>query len=222
MQKSTNSDTSVDTLNSTRQGTGAVQMRIKNANSHHDRLSQSKSMILTDVGKVIEPISRHRRNHSQHVLKDVIPPLEQLMVEKEGYLQKAKIADGGKKLRKNWSTSWIVLSSRKIEFYKESKQQALANMKTGHKPESVDLCGAHIEWAKEKSSRKNVFQGEIKAGSRKLQPLWHCTLICFTLLEVVQKKLEDCLFICSSGQHLGKLANENVHSELLRNLDRSE
>lgn len=165
MQKSTNSDTSVETLNSTRQGTGAVQMRIKNANSHHDRLSQSKSMILTDVGKVIEPISRHRRNHSQHVLKDVITPLEQLMVEKEGYLQKAKIADGGKKLRKNWSTSWIVLSSRKIEFYKESKQQALSNVKTGHKPESVDLCGAHIEWAKEKSSRKNVFQITTVSGN---------------------------------------------------------
>nr|XP_012419735.1 PREDICTED: rho GTPase-activating protein 15 isoform X2 [Odobenus rosmarus divergens] len=115
MQKSTNSDTSVETLNSTRQGTGAVQMRIKNANSHHDRLSQSKSMILTDVGKVIEPISRHRRNHSQHVLKDVIPPLEQL--------------------------------------------------KTGHKPESVDLCGAHIEWAKEKSSRKNVFQITTVSGN---------------------------------------------------------
>uniref|UniRef100_A0AC11CMA6 Uncharacterized protein n=2 Tax=Caprinae TaxID=9963 RepID=A0AC11CMA6_SHEEP len=128
MQKSPNSDIPVETLNPTRQGTGAVQMRIKNANSHHDRLSQSKSMILTDAGKVTEPISRHRRNHSQHVLKDVIPPLEQLMVEKEGYLQKAKIADGGKKLRKNWSTSWIVLSSRKIEFYKESKQQALSNM----------------------------------------------------------------------------------------------
>ncbi|XP_063550880.1 rho GTPase-activating protein 15 isoform X3 [Gorilla gorilla gorilla] len=165
MQKSTNSDTSLETLNSTRQGTGAVQMRIKNANSHHDRLSQSKSMILTDVGKVTEPISRHRRNHSQHILKDVIPPLEQLMVEKEGYLQKAKIADGGKKLRKNWSTSWIVLSSRKIEFYKESKQQALSNMKTGHKPESVDLCGAHIEWAKEKSSRKNVFQITTVSGN---------------------------------------------------------
>lgn len=62
MQKSTNSDTSVDTLNSTRQGTGAVQMRIKNANSHHDRLSQSKSMILTDVGKVIEPVSQIPQN----------------------------------------------------------------------------------------------------------------------------------------------------------------
>uniref|UniRef100_A0A8C2NHU6 Uncharacterized protein n=1 Tax=Capra hircus TaxID=9925 RepID=A0A8C2NHU6_CAPHI len=102
MQKSPNSDIPVETLNPTRQGTGAVQMRIKNANSHHDRLSQSKSMILTDAGKVTEPISRHRRNHSQHVLKDVIPPLEQLMVEKEGYLQKAKIADGGKKLRRHW------------------------------------------------------------------------------------------------------------------------
>uniref|UniRef100_A0A3Q2LFQ2 Rho GTPase-activating protein 15 n=1 Tax=Equus caballus TaxID=9796 RepID=A0A3Q2LFQ2_HORSE len=200
MQKSTDCDTSMETLNSPRQGTGAVQMRIKNANSHHDRLSQSKSMILTDVGKVAAPISRHRRNHSQHVLKDVIPPLEQLgsvpprllargcscslplgflqhgnlflqstqaekMVEKEGYLQKAKIADGGKKLRKNWSTSWIVLSSRKIEFYKESKQQALSNMKTGNKPESVDLCGAHIEWAKEKSSRKNVFQISTVSGN---------------------------------------------------------
>uniref|UniRef100_A0A5F9DV44 Rho GTPase-activating protein 15 n=1 Tax=Oryctolagus cuniculus TaxID=9986 RepID=A0A5F9DV44_RABIT len=165
MQKSTNSDTSVETLSSSHQGTGAVQMRIKNANSHHDRLSQSKSMILTDAGKVTEPISRHRRNHSQHVLKDVIPPLEQLMLEKKGYLQKAKIADGGKKLRKNWSTSWVVLSSQKIEFYKECKQQALSNVKTGHKPESVDLCGAHIEWTKEKSSRKNVFQITTLSGN---------------------------------------------------------
>ncbi|XP_040827460.1 rho GTPase-activating protein 15 isoform X2 [Ochotona curzoniae] len=164
MQKSTNVDTSMETLSSSHQGTGAVQMRIKNANSHHDRLSQSKSMILTDAGKVTEPISRHRRNHSQHVLKDVIPPLEQLMVEKEGYLQKAKIADGGKKLRKNWSTSWVVLSSRKIEFYKESKQQALSNM-TAQKSESVDLCGAHIEWTKDKSSRKNVFQITTLSGN---------------------------------------------------------
>lgn len=59
MQKSTNSDTSAETLNSTRQGTGDVQLRIKNANNHYDRLSQSKSMILTDVGKVTEPVSQY-------------------------------------------------------------------------------------------------------------------------------------------------------------------
>lgn len=158
MQKSTSSDVSVEMLNSTCQGTGAVQMRIKNANSHHDRLSQSKSMIFTDAGKVTEPVSRHRRNHSQHALKDVIPPLESLMFEKEGFLQKAKISDGGKKLRKNWTTSWVVLSSQNIEFYKDPKQQALSNTKTGQKPESIDLRGAHIEWTKDKSSRKNVFQ----------------------------------------------------------------
>ncbi|XP_053426035.1 rho GTPase-activating protein 15-like isoform X3 [Nycticebus coucang] len=131
------------------------------------------------------------------------------MVEKEGYLQKAKIADGGKKLRKNWSTSWIVLSSRKIEFYKESKQQALSNTmpgnsvserylqnkveqqhcrtKTGHKAESVDLYGAHIEWAKEKSSRKNVFQmvekegylqkAKIADGGKKLRKNWSTSWI---------------------------------------------
>lgn len=58
MQKSTNADTSAEIPSSTRQGTGAVQMRIKNANSHSDRLSQTKSMILTDVGKVTEPVSQ--------------------------------------------------------------------------------------------------------------------------------------------------------------------
>nr|XP_048282281.1 rho GTPase-activating protein 15 isoform X2 [Myodes glareolus] len=162
---STNCDNPLDALNSAPQAPGAVQMRIKNANSPHDRLSQTKSMILTDAGKVTEPISRHRRNHSQHVLKDVIPPLEHQMVEKEGYLQKAKIADGGKKLRKTWSTSWIVLSGPKIEFYKDSKQQALPNMKARHKAECVDLCGAHIEWAKEKSSRKSVFQITTASGN---------------------------------------------------------
>lgn len=165
VQTSTNSDNSSETVSSAHQAIGAVQMRIKTANSHQDRQSQTKSMILTDAAKVTEPISRHRRNHSQHVLKDVIPPLEHPMVEKEGYLQKAKIADGGKKLRKNWSTSWIVLSGRKIEFYKDPKQQALPNTKARNNAESVDLCGAHIEWAKEKSSRKSVFQITTVSGN---------------------------------------------------------
>ncbi|XP_031410176.1 rho GTPase-activating protein 15 [Meleagris gallopavo] len=108
----------------------------------------------------LEQINRHRRNHSQHnlTLADIISTPDHTVVEKEGYLLKAKIADGGKKLRKNWSTSWIVLTSRKMEFYKESKQPALANLKPGYKPECVDLCGARIEWTPEKSSRKNVFQ----------------------------------------------------------------
>ncbi|KFO69789.1 Rho GTPase-activating protein 15, partial [Cuculus canorus] len=167
MEKSTTSDTASEKPNPSHHSTGAVQMRIKNANSHHDRLSQSKSMILSENVKVAEPVNRHRRNHSQHnlTLADIISTQDHTVVEKEGYLLKAKIADGGKKLRKNWTTSWIVLTSRKMEFYKESKQPALTNLKPGHKPECVDLCGARIEWTSEKSSRKNVFQITTVSGN---------------------------------------------------------
>ncbi|EMP37958.1 Rho GTPase-activating protein 15 [Chelonia mydas] len=49
------SDTSSEKPNPTHQNIGAVQMRIKSANSHHDRHSQSKSMILSENVKVKEP-----------------------------------------------------------------------------------------------------------------------------------------------------------------------
>ncbi|XP_005754041.1 rho GTPase-activating protein 15-like [Pundamilia nyererei] len=45
---------------------GAVQMRIKNSPSSGDRLSQSKSMVLQETDLPQKPISRHRRNQSQH------------------------------------------------------------------------------------------------------------------------------------------------------------
>ncbi|XP_059708516.1 rho GTPase-activating protein 15 isoform X2 [Haemorhous mexicanus] len=167
MERSSASDTASEKPNPSHHSTGAVQMRIKNSNSHHDRLSQSKSMILSENVKVAEPINRHRRNLSQHNLTfaDIISTQDPTVVAKEGYLLKAKIADGGKKLRKNWSTSWIVLTARKMEFYKESKQPAMANLKPGYKPECVDLCGARIEWTSEKSSRKNVFQITTVSGN---------------------------------------------------------
>ncbi|XP_030064994.1 rho GTPase-activating protein 15 [Microcaecilia unicolor] len=99
-------------------------------------------------------------------MSGIITSLEHLVEErKEGYLNKAKIADGGKKMRKNWSNAWIILSGQKLEFHKESKQQALSNLKTGNKPEWVDLRGASIEWTKEKSSRKNVFQITTVSGN---------------------------------------------------------
>uniref|UniRef100_A0A8D0EDR7 Rho GTPase-activating protein 15 n=1 Tax=Salvator merianae TaxID=96440 RepID=A0A8D0EDR7_SALMN len=137
MQQLVPSDTSAEKLHTSHESTGAVQKRIKSANSPHDRHSQSKSMILSENFKVTEPISRHRRNHSQHnlTLSDFISPLE-----------------------KNWTSSWLVLTAQRIEFYKESKQPAVTNLKSGQKLEWVDLCGAHIEWTKEKSSKRNVFQ----------------------------------------------------------------
>ncbi|MGH0127779.1 UNVERIFIED_CONTAM: hypothetical protein FKN15_039558 [Acipenser sinensis] len=144
-------------LISPRQNPGAVQMRIKSITANCDRLSQTKSMVLTDPGHPAKAISRHRRNHSQHNLADITAG-EKPDIKKCEYLNKAKIAEGGKKLRKNWASTWVVLDGKKLLFYKESKQQALTNLKTGCKPESVDLYGAQIEWTTEKSSRKNVFQ----------------------------------------------------------------
>ncbi|XP_038645878.1 rho GTPase-activating protein 15-like isoform X2 [Scyliorhinus canicula] len=139
----------------------AVQRRVKSGAANCDRLSQTKSMVLTDSSPLKLPVSRHRRNHSQHNLSEIIGMVDQSCLqplEKNGFLNKAKITDGGKKLRKNWTSSWVCLEGNKIEFYKERKQQTLASLKTGYKAENVDLCGAQIDWAKDKSSRKNVLQ----------------------------------------------------------------
>ncbi|CAH2305436.1 rho GTPase-activating 15 [Pelobates cultripes] len=158
-------ETSFEKLISTPKSTGAVQMRIKSANLQGDRLSQSKSMILESSGEVKKPISRHRRNHSQHCIPDKIIVNDMLISKnKEGLLNKTKITEKGKKLRKNWTTSYVVLSDHQLEFYKEHKESA-SNSKSGIKSEWIDLSGAKIEWAKEKSSRKNVFQITTLSGN---------------------------------------------------------
>lgn len=141
-----------------------VQMRIKSPNAQHERLSQSKSMVIIDPGEISKQISRHRRNHSQHyvtenrISKDIL-----VSQNKEGVLNKTKIADKGKKLRKNWVPSYVVLSEQKLEFYKDAKDLT-TSLKSG-KSECIDLWGAIIEWTSEKSSRKNVFQITTLSGS---------------------------------------------------------
>uniref|UniRef100_A0A4W6C4G8 PH domain-containing protein n=1 Tax=Lates calcarifer TaxID=8187 RepID=A0A4W6C4G8_LATCA len=96
---------------------GAVQMRIKNSQSPGDRLSQSKSMVLQESDLPQKPISRHRRNQSQHnvVIAGVELKGEQLNV--------AKISESGKKQRKNWTSMWTVLTSDQLLFYKDKQQE---------------------------------------------------------------------------------------------------
>ncbi|XP_034043011.1 rho GTPase-activating protein 15 [Thalassophryne amazonica] len=144
---------------------GSVQMRVKTSQTSGERLSQSKSMVLQDSDLQQKPISRHRRNQSQHSVgaEFKLPP------ELKGeYLNVAKIFEGGKKLRKNWTSSMTVLRSDQLLFYKESKQEALASLKPGSKPDTVELGGAVIEWTTEKSSRKNVFQITTNTGTEYL------------------------------------------------------
>uniref|UniRef100_A0A671TTG8 Rho GTPase-activating protein 15 n=1 Tax=Sparus aurata TaxID=8175 RepID=A0A671TTG8_SPAAU len=142
---------------------GAVQLRIKSSQIPGDRLSQSKSMVLQESDLPPKPISRHRRNQSQHNVlgsggADGFEPLV-----KGEHLNVAKISDGGKKQRKNWTQMWSVLTSDQLLLYKERQQEATAG-----KTDVVHLCGAVIEWTTEKSSRKNVFQITTNTGSEYL------------------------------------------------------
>ncbi|CAN2389034.1 regulation of cell shape [Pristimantis euphronides] len=140
-------------------------MRIKSTNVQHDRLSQSKSMVIIEPADVTKPISRHRRNHSQHYVTDNLIHKGFLVKQnKEGILNKTKISDKGKKLRKNWTTAYIVLSEERLEFYKDAKE-LMTSLKSATKAEYIDLRGAQIEWTNEKSSRRNVFQITTESGN---------------------------------------------------------
>ncbi|KAK3568830.1 hypothetical protein QTP86_017376, partial [Hemibagrus guttatus] len=143
-----------------------VAMRIKSSTGSGERLSQTKSMVIPDLDTAQKPLNRHRRNQSQHNTNQGVQKLQPSL---HGvYLNKTKISDGGKKLKKNWTLAWVVLSANELHFYKESKQEAMASLKPGLKPEGVDLCGAVVDWTTEKSSRKNVFQITTRSGEELL------------------------------------------------------
>ncbi|KAK7919272.1 hypothetical protein WMY93_010556 [Mugilogobius chulae] len=92
-------------------------------------------------------------------------------LEKAGILNKTKICENGKKVRKNWAQTWTVLQHGVLTFHKDPKSAATgASNKTNQiVPEiQVDLRGATLNWAsKEKSSKKNVL--ELKNTIRQLE-----------------------------------------------------
>uniref|UniRef100_A0AAQ5YD72 Rho GTPase activating protein 9 n=1 Tax=Amphiprion ocellaris TaxID=80972 RepID=A0AAQ5YD72_AMPOC len=123
-----------------------------NSATLHDakqQLSHSQSMILPENGKVLTC-----RAHIHEL-------------EKAGLLNKTKIAEGGRKLRKNWSPSWVVLVGNSLVFFKDPKSQTPSSWKPGNsRPESsVDLRGAQLHWANELSSKKNVFKLRTVTGN---------------------------------------------------------
>ncbi|XP_066483317.1 rho GTPase-activating protein 27 isoform X2 [Tiliqua scincoides] len=94
-------------------------------------------------------------------------------LEKAGMLQRAKTADKGKRLRKNWSSSWTVLEGGVLMFFKDSKHSASGGVKHPSvlsSPEhTVDLRGATLSWAtKDKSSKKHVLELKSQDGSEYL------------------------------------------------------
>ncbi|XP_035170429.1 rho GTPase-activating protein 9, partial [Oxyura jamaicensis] len=88
-------------------------------------------------------------------------------VQKAGQLNRTKIAEGGRKLRKSWGVSWVVLASNSLVFYKEPKGPAPATWcPASSRPESsVDLRGAALDWARHLSSKKNVIHLRTVTGN---------------------------------------------------------
>ncbi|KAL4149827.1 hypothetical protein QTP88_003683 [Uroleucon formosanum] len=80
-----------------------------------------------------------------------------MCVLKEGPLNRTKITENGKRLRKNWTISHVILTELFLLFFKDSK--CFVAMKNGNgRPElCVDLNGALVYPADKVSSRKNVY-----------------------------------------------------------------
>ncbi|XP_041440353.1 rho GTPase-activating protein 15 isoform X2 [Xenopus laevis] len=144
------------------------------------KLTYTKSMILSDSRAAR---SNHRRNLSQtnvdnysHTTSELqrVPVVTVLdvphEVEKASQLNKTKIAEGGRKLKKNWTTSWVVLTGNSLMFYKDPKVLVPSGWKPSNsKPESsVDLRGATTDWTQEMSSKKNVIHLRMVTGNEYL------------------------------------------------------
>ncbi|XP_055031100.1 rho GTPase-activating protein 12b isoform X7 [Misgurnus anguillicaudatus] len=112
-----------------------------------------------------EPILLTKWRHSTYVLD-----LSDKPSEKCGVLNVTKITEHGKKVRKNWASTWTVLQGSSLLF---AKGQGSATSWFGgnqSKPEfTVDLRGGSVEWAsKEKSSKKHVIELKTRTGTELL------------------------------------------------------
>uniref|UniRef100_A0A3P9HTF0 Rho GTPase activating protein 12a n=1 Tax=Oryzias latipes TaxID=8090 RepID=A0A3P9HTF0_ORYLA len=87
--------------------------------------------------------------------------------EKCGVVNMTKITENGKRVRKNWTSSWTVLQGSELLFAKGQSSGSSWFGGGQSKPEfTVDLKGASVEWAsKDKSSKKNVIELKIQNGT---------------------------------------------------------
>uniref|UniRef100_A0A673KVQ4 Rho GTPase-activating protein 12-like n=1 Tax=Sinocyclocheilus rhinocerous TaxID=307959 RepID=A0A673KVQ4_9TELE len=138
-----------------------------------------------------EPIVLTKWRHSTYVLdisdkvcvyvvkhKQITAQLEHKIIftiqffpsEKCGVLNVTKITEHGKKVRKNWASTWTVLQGSTLLFAKGQGSGTSWFGGNQSKPEfTVDLRGGSVEWAsKEKSSKKHVIELKTRVGTELL------------------------------------------------------
>ncbi|XP_012727158.2 rho GTPase-activating protein 27 isoform X1 [Fundulus heteroclitus] len=119
-------------------------------------------------GRFVQTHLRNTSDHSSDSSSTGNSPEHNVQnLEKAGILNKTKVCENGKKVRKNWVSTWTVLQRGVLTFHKDPKPSPGAVNKTNQiVPEfTVDLKGATIGWAtKDKSSKKNVLELKGKNG----------------------------------------------------------
>ncbi|XP_054621147.1 rho GTPase-activating protein 12b isoform X4 [Dunckerocampus dactyliophorus] len=133
-----------------------------NVSPHSGEAPKSRSL----ERKQPDPIVLTKWRHSTYVLD-----LNDKPSEKCGVLNVTKITENGKKVRKNWASSWTVLQGSSLLFAKG--QGGSTSWKFGSnqsKPEfTVDLRGGSVDWAsKDKSSKKHVIELKTRQGTELL------------------------------------------------------
>uniref|UniRef100_A0A8C2E3K0 Rho GTPase activating protein 12b n=1 Tax=Cyprinus carpio TaxID=7962 RepID=A0A8C2E3K0_CYPCA len=106
-----------------------------------------------------EAIVLTKWRHSTYVL-DISDKVCVYPSEKCGVLNVTKITEHGKKVRKNWASTWTVLQGSSLLFAKGQGSGTSWFGGNQSKPEfTVDLRGGLVEWAsKDKSSKKHVIE----------------------------------------------------------------
>ncbi|XP_046592146.1 uncharacterized protein LOC107221394 isoform X1 [Neodiprion lecontei] len=129
-----------------------------NSGSEKLRIGKARSLLVGNQRPTKKELAARRSGSLSHDWPQLFDG--NMCILKEGILQRTKITENGKKLRKHWSTSYVVLSELFLLFFKDAK--SFSAMKSGQsaaaKPDiSVDLNGAIIEPDDKVSSRKNVY-----------------------------------------------------------------
>ncbi|XP_031726515.1 rho GTPase-activating protein 12-like isoform X7 [Anarrhichthys ocellatus] len=115
--------------------------------------------------KHVDPIVLTKWRHSAFIQDANDKPSE-----KCGVLNVTKITEHGKKVRKNWTSSWTVLQGSTLLFAKGQGGGSSWFGGVQSKPEfTVDLRGGSVEWAsKDKSSKKHVIEVKTRRGTELL------------------------------------------------------
>ena len=151
------------------QTVGTVELRKDTANSGATNEKGNNRFGITKTSALQERRTKSIQNPLPVSTPDIRIGSVNIVVNKQGPLHKTKWLENGKKHRKNWTNSHVVLTDTFILFFKDAKSfQTMSQKALSHqaKPDlCIDLKGATIDWSPQHSKRNNVFEVSTLLGT---------------------------------------------------------